>query len=173
MTRSHSCIITYIPDLGSPHILLGLAYKQMFCLYVYFLVCVSWCWSERQSPEPPQKCLSFLSCYLAPIFNFFPPFPHPPPGGSVQFLIYPACISFAQMSRSVHIWEPFFSYLKNTLQVFFWTGLSLLHSIFWKSLQIKRRTRPPSPYSCTTLHVCGRTWFIDSSPTDGHLGFLP
>lgn len=35
------------------------------------------------------------------------------------------------------------------------------------------RTRPPSPYSCTTLRVCGRTWFIDSSPTDGHLGFLP
>ena len=62
MTRSHSCITTYTPDLGSPHILLGLAYKQMFCLYVYFLVCVSWCWFWASKPRASSEVslLSFL-----------------------------------------------------------------------------------------------------------------
>ena len=77
------------------------------------------------------------------------------------------------MSRSVHVWEPFFSYLKNTLQVFFWTGLSLLHSIFWKSLQIKLQNLPslslqlystPCPWTHTTCWLLSYGWTFRFSP---------
>ena len=130
--------------------------------------------SDRQSTESPQNCLSFLSCYFAPIFNFFPPFPHPPPRGSVYSLIYPSCIPFAQMSISVYTWEPFFltwrTPSRHFLNCIFWTGLSLLYSMFWKPLRVKLECSPHCPYRRALLHVWGRTPFIDSSPTDGHLG---
>lgn len=122
--------------------------------------------SERQSTESPQNCLSFLSCYLAPIFNFFPPFPHPPPRGSVYFLIYPSCISFAQMSRFVHIWEPFFLTWRIPSRHFLnWALVTSQHFL----------ETPPSQTVVLTplsLQLCNAPClWIDSSPTDGHLGF--
>ena len=78
------------------------------------------------------------------------------------------------MSRSVHIWEPFFFFTwRIHYRYFSELGSRYLTAFSGNPSESNCRTRPPSPYSCTTLCVCGRTWFIDSSPTDGHLGFLP
>ena len=126
--------------------------------------------SDRQSTESPQNCLSFLCCYFAPIFNFFPPFPHPPPRGSAYSLIYPSFISFAQMSRSVHIWEPFFLTWRTPSRHFLnWALLTSQHVL--ETPPSQTGALAPPPYSRAMLHVCGRTPFIDSSPTDGRLGF--
>lgn len=68
------------------------------------------------------------------------------------------------------IFESLFFLLEEPPPGIFWTGLSLLYSMFWKPLRVKLECSPHCPYRRALLHVWGRTPFIDSSPTDGHLG---
>ena len=111
----------------------------------------------------------FSPVTLLPFSTSFHPFlTHPLEDLFTLLFIHPAF--------PLHKWaylcilESLFFLLEEPPPGIFWTGLSLLYSMFWKPLRVKLERSPHCPYRCALLHVWGRTPFIDSSPTDGHLG---
>ena len=115
----------------------------------------------------------FFSVALLPFSTSFPPFLTRPLEGLFSFLFIHPAFPLHKWADLCMFESLFFLTWRIHYRYFSELGSRYFTAFSGNPFKSNCRTCPPSPYSCIALRVRGRTPLVDSSPTDGHLGFLP
>ena len=142
------------------------------CLCVCVCILWRWFWASKPRASSEASLLSFL--LLCSHFQLLSPLSSLAPW-RVCLVSYLSILHFLCTYEQICAYLRAFFFLTWRIHYRYFSELGSCYFTAFSGNRFKSncRTCPPSPYSCIALRVRGRTPLVDSSPTDGHLGFLP